>query len=193
MPAVEPRVAHQRGGELKVSDEAVFGYQRYLGQQCIPSLKGDQIVNPTNPNLDSTSPPPPNRHSPSKPNLAKFVGHLWRGAPAKSFVATVCSEPAHVVRVKMYQGGGRRGFNNQGWGRGGASGYGRGGPGHGGRGRGPKVWDRTVPQDGDGPKENTGENQPVTEDVNEKWDKAAAAAKAGDNAIQTEEKGPKAQ
>lgn len=116
MPGVEPRVAHQRGGELKVSDEAVFGYQRYLGQQCIPSLKGDQIVNPTNSNLDSTSSPPPNRHSPSKPNLAKFVGHLWRGALAKSFAAAVCSEPAHVVWVKMYQGGGRRGFNDQGWG-----------------------------------------------------------------------------
>lgn len=48
-------------------------------------------------------------------SLAKFVGHLWRGALAKSFAVAVRAEAAPVVKVVMQpRGGGHRGGFGQG-------------------------------------------------------------------------------
>jgi len=34
-------------------------------------------------------------------NLSRFVVHLWKGAPTRSYAAAVRAEPAPIVRVKM--------------------------------------------------------------------------------------------
>lgn len=93
-----------------------------------------QITVCPNPNLSPPSETP--NHSPPKAkfsNLTKFVGHLWKGAPAKSFASKVLSWPADMVLVKMNSRGGRRNFFGQGCG-GGGGGYGWGGGGGGGQG-----------------------------------------------------------
>jgi hypothetical protein len=74
------------------------------------------------------------------PNLAKFVGHLWRGADTRSYAAALQSTPAKVVRVMNRGGAGRRGFGRDGFrtGR-----HGRGGGRTGAR---MNVWGRTRKQ-----------------------------------------------
>lgn len=62
-----------------------------------------QIEGSQNPNTDPLPQIP--RPNP-KSNLSKSMGHLWRGAPSKSFAAAVRSESATIVSVKMFQGGG---------------------------------------------------------------------------------------
>ena len=54
-------------------------------------------------------------------NLSRFVGHLWKGAPAKSYAAAVRVVPAPTVRVDMQNRGGGRG-NDSGQSRGGFGG-----------------------------------------------------------------------
>lgn len=174
-------VAHQAGGERKVGARGESGYPNPFPPDTQSSLSSGS----PNPRLTPQSEHPiPLARS----NLSRFVGHLWKGSPSKSFVAVVRSEPAVVIRVKMHLGGGRKNFYgpNQGWGRGsrgqgwggGAQGrgQGRGGP---GRGRGNNVWDSKDHQEGNVKKVASKEAPSNEEKDDENWEKAAE--KTGEN------------
>lgn len=80
------------------------------------------------------------------PNLAKIVGHLWRGSPTKSYASALKSSPAKIVQVKMDRGGGdRRGYGREG------AGAGRQDRGDGRPGSRKNVWERTGPRVQDQP------------------------------------------
>lgn len=114
-PIEKPRVEYPSGGEREVRGD--WEYDDRLQPFPYPPTthlfkqSGDSS---TNPNPPSQSPLAV--AAPPKSNLAKFVGHLWRGSPTRSFVEAVKAVPAATVVVKMNQGGGRQ--DNYGWGRG---------------------------------------------------------------------------
>lgn len=102
-PSAGTRVDHQQGSEPKVGEEARSGHhktQHYQpGGLSIPiHIEG---ANP-NPSACSSDPIPLSPLPILKSNLAKFVGHLWKGASSKSFAVAVCFEPAKTVTVKMF-------------------------------------------------------------------------------------------
>jgi hypothetical protein len=54
--------------------------------------------------------PNPSGPPPISKTLAKIVGHLWKKAPTRSFMAVVRAEVTPIIRVAMQpRGGGRQG------------------------------------------------------------------------------------
>lgn len=115
MPGEETRVIDQPRGEWEVRDGGV-------SSMAAPS----RVATPSS-SSSLENPPSPNPNT----SLSKFVGHFWRGGPAKSFAAAVRFHPAEAVWVKMSQGGPGRNFYGpgRGGGSGGRSGWGGGGGG----------------------------------------------------------------
>ena len=95
------RVTNLERGEREVGGDSESEYRRPSSPPHLPDRMVDVNMNPsaTHPRV---------LHEPKFPNLRKLVGHLWRGAPARSFVAAVRSESAPVVRVTMNCGSGQR-------------------------------------------------------------------------------------
>ena len=132
-PGVGTRGIHPLGGEGK---EVVDLESRHPPPGSRYLIRGGVDC------LDHTNPKEIEMPKPS--NLTRFVGHLWRGAPSKSFAAAVKTVTAPTVTVMQPHGEGRGGgfrmnrggfgYNRGGFNRG-TFGHNRGG--FGGRGFGP--------------------------------------------------------
>jgi hypothetical protein len=95
--AVGIHVVHQEGGEREVRDEEESSYLHCPTRTHPP----DSHLHPQSGGIPNPNPDPqplhPNSSLTAKSNLAKFVRHLWSGAPTKSFMSVVRSEPAGIV------------------------------------------------------------------------------------------------
>jgi len=132
-PGVSTRGVHLQSGEGNKVDDLESRH---------PTLDSSYLVRGGLDYLDQAN--PKEQKVPKSSNLARFVGHLWKGAPSKSFVAAVRIVTAPTVAVMLPRGddrGGGFGANRGGYGytRGGFNrgAFGRSRGGYGGRGFGP--------------------------------------------------------
>ena len=93
----------REGGELKVIGDPESGHLSLLSNTHQPDLDpiqsgGVATSSPSNPNFPKSTI--------SSHNLVRFVGHLWKGGPTKSFATVVRAEPAQTIQVVMNREGG---------------------------------------------------------------------------------------
>ena len=176
-PSKSTHGTNQESGEQEVGGILESGNHLHRTPNQSPNRKYVEIPNPQSPPLNEAR---------KNPNLTRFVGHLWRGTPTRSYISALRSSPTPVVRV-MNRGGGN-GARGQG-----GDGFGAGRFGRGDGRTAPKgnVWERKDKQTGSkqefAPVEAQQEGKKVEEENqkggDEKWDKQCKKEDQGCNTL----------